>query len=445
MLRLKRLAIQGFILLVKLGANIAYFSKQLLRPFTSRLRGMIRILVRTVGVPLYRGLFLARRFFGRIYVPGKNKLMYFLTNRYAIHVVVILLAFATTAMSVQASGVRADDFGQDSMLYELVSGQVNEVVAVRADVVTAKPSRYLGSTVLSVQPDIDFHTTLDDYVATASGGSAIIAPTISQVSESIAPRTETTAYEIQSGDTIGTIAQTHGISINTLLWANNLSVRSTIQPGDTLQILPTDGLTHTVKSGDTLLAVANKYDVEVPEILEYNNLTADSALSIGEELMVPGGIQPAAVPKRRSVARVFSSPSAAPSGNPGATAPGTSSSGGRMVWPTDLRVITQYYGWRHTGLDVDCHFTHNNYAADDGYVQFSGWKGGYGLTAEVNHGNGLVTRYGHHAKLYVSNGEKVSKGQALGLCGTTGKSTGTHLHFEVISGGRFRNPLDYIR
>ncbi len=445
-LQLKRLALKGFILFVKLGANITYYTKLVLRPLATPLRGAVRFIASTVGVPLYRGVFLLRRFFGRIYVPGKNKLMYFLTNRYAIHTAVVLLAFATTAMSVQASGVRADDFGQESMLYELVSGQSNEVVAVRADTVTSKPSRYLGSTALSVQPDIDFHTALDDYVATTSAGSAIIAPTISEAGESIAPRTESVAYEVQSGDTIGTIAQKHGITINTLLWANNLSVRSTIRPGDSLQILPTDGLTHTIKSGDTILAIANKYDAEASEVLAYNNLTSASALSIGEELIIPGGSQPAAVPRRRSVARVFTPPApSTPAGNPGATAPDTSAASGRMVWPTDLRVITQYYGWRHTGLDVDCHFTHNNYAADAGYVQYSGWKGGYGLTVEINHGNGLVTRYGHNAKNYVSAGEQVSKGQAIGLCGTTGRSTGTHLHFEVMSGGRFRNPLEYIR
>lgn len=452
MLQLKRLVLRGFILLVKLGANISYYTKRWLRPLASPLRGLGRVVVRTIGVPIYRGVFLFRRTLSRIYVPGKNKVMYLLTNRYAIHVVVVLLAFATTAMSVQASsGVRADDFGQDSMLYELVSGQSNEVVVLRADMVQGKPTRYLGSTALSVQPNIDFHSSLDDYVATTSGGSAIIAPTISEASESVAPRTETVSYTVQSGDTIGTIAQDHGISLETLLWANNLTVRSTIRPGDTLQILPTDGLTHTVKSGDTILAIANRYDADTDQIISYNNLTSSSALSIGEELIIPGGIQPSAQPQQRSVARVFTQPSTTTTtstttsaGDPTATAPGTASAGG-MVWPTDLRVITQYFGWSHTGIDVDCYYTHNNYAADAGVVQYSGWKGGYGLTVEVNHGNGLVTRYGHHAKLYVSAGQQVSKGQALGLCGTTGRSTGTHLHFEVISGGRFLNPLDYIR
>ncbi|HBU28211.1 TPA: hypothetical protein DEB00_03815 [Candidatus Uhrbacteria bacterium] len=445
-LRLKRLALRGFILFVKLGANIAYYTKEFLRPLAAPVRKIAHALVSVIGVPLYRGLFLLRRFFGRIYVPGKNKFMYFLTNRYAIHTVIVVLAFTTTAMNVQASGVRADDFGQESLLYEMVTGQTNKVVAVRADTVTSKPVRYLGSSALSVRSDIDFHTPTDDYVATTSGGSAIIAPTISESGASVAPQTEKIAYTVQDGDTIGTIAQAHNISLNTLLWANKITAKSTIRPGDVLQVLPTDGLTHTVKSGDTILAIARKYDASATEIAEFNHLASSNTLSIGEELIIPNGVLPAAVPAPRSVARVFTNTpsSSTPAGNPNATAPTTAASG-RMIWPTDLHVITQYFGWKHTGVDIDCHFEHNNYAADDGVVQFSGWKGGYGLAVEVNHGNGLVTRYGHHAKIYVANGQQVTKGQALGLCGTTGNSTGTHLHFEVISGGRFTNPLEYVR
>jgi len=116
-----------------------------------------------------------------------------------------------------------------------------------------------------------------------------------------------------------------------------------------------------------------------------------------------------------------------------------------MIWPTDLRTITQYYGWRHTGVDIDCGWDNTNYAAMDGIVESSGWNGGYGYAIDINHGNGITTRYGHNASLYVSAGQYVSQGQAIGLCGTTGRSTGTHLHFEVIASGRFKNPLEYVR
>jgi LysM repeat protein len=298
----------------------------------------------------------------------------------------------------------------------------------------------LGASALSVQPNVDFHDFSDDYVNIATGAAAIIAPTIADSGDSVAPRTEVIDYVIASGDSIGTIAQTHGISINTLLWSNGLSTRSVIKPGQSLRILPTNGVEHTVKSGDTLLKIAGKYESKTDQIVAYNHLSDSSDLQIGETLFVPGGVLIASAPTRTSsVSNVFRSPaktSAAPAGT---------TSSGNMIWPTDLRVITQYYGGRHTGIDVDCHFTNQNYAADDGYVQFSGWKGGYGLTVEINHGNGIVTRYGHHAKLYVAAGQQISKGASLGVCGTTGRSTGTHLHFEVMRNGRFTNPLEYVR
>jgi murein DD-endopeptidase MepM/ murein hydrolase activator NlpD len=195
---------------------------------------------------------------------------------------------------------------------------------------------------------------------------------------------------------------------------------------------------HTVKKGETVAAIAKKYKVDVEKIIAANAM-GSASLSVGKTLIVPGGTPPVAAPVApvRSLASVFtSSPVGAKAG-----ATGT----GRMLWPTDLHVITQKFGWKHTGLDIDCYFTNNNYAADDGTVQYAGWKKGYGYVVEINHGNGMVTRYGHHAKLYVTAGQPIARGTPIGLCGTTGKSSGTHLHFEVIIGGKFRNPLEYIR
>ncbi|NQV12557.1 M23 family metallopeptidase [Candidatus Uhrbacteria bacterium] len=367
--------------------------------------------------------------------------MYFLTNRYAIHVFVACVVFGTGVMSVQASGLRAEDFGQKSILYNLVSDQANVTTVVRSDVPVSKPLRYLSASALSVQPDIDFHDPMDDYVSTTAGGAAIIAPTISEVGKSVAPRTDVLEYEVQIGDTLGTIAQAHGISINTLLWSNSLSTRSVIRPGNKLKILPVNGIQHTVKSGDTLIKIASKYDSDTDKIIQYNSLANASDLSIGETLLIPDGKIIASAPRRTtSVARVFSAPAKTVAA-PAAAATGS----GAMIWPTDLSVITQYFGWRHTGVDIDCHFTNQNYAADDGYVQLAGWKGGYGLTVEINHGNGIVTRYGHHASLAVKAGQQITQGTPLGVCGTTGNSTGTHLHFEVIRNGKFMNPLEYVR
>lgn len=122
-----------------------------------------------------------------------------------------------------------------------------------------------------------------------------------------------------------------------------------------------------------------------------------------------------------------------------------------MLWPTDGHYIVRGLSWYHTGVDIDCDghnngtSTQDNYAAADGVVQYAGWKGGYGITVEINHGNGLVTRYGHFYSLYVESGQSVTTGTPLGRCGSTGNSSGTHLHFEVVGNGRFKNPLEYIR
>jgi murein DD-endopeptidase MepM/ murein hydrolase activator NlpD len=334
--------------------------------------------------------------------------------------------------------LRSEDIGKESLLYGLVSGETNEVYKMRADSVVFRPTKYFESTAIAVQNET--RVAPQNYVATTSGGSAIVAPTISESSGSIAARTESYVYEVAQGDTISTIASDNGISISTLLWANNLSVRSIIRPGDKFTILPVDGVIHKVKSGDTVSAIAKKYDADAEKIISFNKLGSSGDLGVGDELLIPGGKKITTVAVKRSISNVFVP---APPGKAPSKADDVAS--GRLVWPSDLRVITQYYGWGHTGLDVDCYFTQNNYAADDGYIQYSGWKGGYGYAVEINHGNGMITRYGHGAKNYVATGDYVSAGDPIQLCGTTGKSSGTHLHFEVIVNGKFKNPLEYLR
>ena len=108
----------------------------------------------------------------------------------------------------------------------------------------------------------------------------------------------------------------------------------------------------------------------------------------------------------------------------------------KLIWPTDWRVITQYFTY-HTGVDIDGDYNTVSHAAADGVVIYSGWRRGYGMTVEINHGNGIVTRYAHNSKFYVS-GDVVSAGQTIAQTGSTGRSTGTHLHFEVIRTGGFK-------
>jgi len=120
------------------------------------------------------------------------------------------------------------------------------------------------------------------------------------------------------------------------------------------------------------------------------------------------------------------------------------SSSGRLIWPV-AGSISQSYGGRHTGLDIAGSTGSAVVAADGGAISFSGWEGGYGNFVIINHGNGLTTRYAHLSKRLVSSGQYVNQGQTIGLRGSTGRSTGPHLHFEVLQNGSFRNPLSYLR
>ncbi len=284
------------------------------------------------------------------------------------------------------------------------------------------------------------------------GGTSLVRPNILPgatlgVSENtgVSNRQGVTTYVVQNGDVIGQIASKFGISVNTILWANNLSVRSYIRPGDTLKIPPGTGVLYIVKKGDTLSRISGQYNVDVQDIALANNITKNSNLTVGGTLFLPGGTPLQAAPSRTLV-RVPSIPNAldtiaAPL--PSINAP----AGSGYLWPTTDRRINQYFGLRHTGVDIAGKTGNPNYAVKGGKVIKSqcGWNGGYGCYIIVDHGGGVTTLYAHNSKLLVSVGETVEQGQAIGLLGSTGRSTGPHLHFEVRIGGAKVNPLKYVR
>lgn len=124
------------------------------------------------------------------------------------------------------------------------------------------------------------------------------------------------------------------------------------------------------------------------------------------------------------------------------------------IWPADSRQITSDFGYRrdpftgafalHSGLDIGGSQGSPIYAAADGTVETSGWNGGYGISILINHGNGLSTRYGHLSAAEVNAGQSVKKGSTIGRMGSTGRSTGTHLHYEVLVNGAFADPIKYL-
>lgn len=257
------------------------------------------------------------------------------------------------------------------------------------------------------------------------------------------PRDSVVEYAIQPGDTLGGIAARFNISTQTLVWENNLTINSTLQVGQKMRILPVSGLSYKVKKGDTVARIARLLQAKSEDIVEFNNID-DFRLVVGVVIIVPGG-------KKTTSERLPSSRLAAPGVARGRYVGGTPppslrNVGGGMVWPTTIRYITQYFRLRHPGLDIAGPTGTPIYAADDGVVVASGWnRGGYGYMVLLDHGNGLTTRYGHNSRLFVEVGERVSKGQTISLIGSTGRSTGSHLHFEVIAGGVRVNPFLYVR
>ena len=117
----------------------------------------------------------------------------------------------------------------------------------------------------------------------------------------------------------------------------------------------------------------------------------------------------------------------------------------KLAWPTVGARITQYYSWRHHAIDVANKTGTPIYATDAGVIEVAGWGTGYGNQIVIDHGGGRKSRYAHMSKFYVKKGQAVKKGQVIGAIGSTGRSTGPHLHFEYIINGVKYNPLNYLK
>ncbi len=250
-------------------------------------------------------------------------------------------------------------------------------------------------------------------------------------------RTEPIVYIVRAGDTPISIAERFGLSPETIVWANaELEGNpALLRIGQQLIIPPVDGVLHTVKAGDTLESIARKYEVSVDDIINWapNNLTRDSQLVVGQKIMVPEGVKPFTRPRPSLTTGKLIAP---PSNFTGAT--------GSFIWPTS-GVLTQYAWSGHMALDIANAFGTPIYAADAGVVIYADWDNtGYGNMTLIDHGNGFRTRYAHQSAFKVSVGQQVSKGQLIGLMGSTGRSTGPHVHFEIIYNGVRQNPMRYL-
>ncbi len=226
-------------------------------------------------------------------------------------------------------------------------------------------------------------------------------------------------YVVHGDDTLGEIAQMFGVSVNTIMWANDIERGDLIHEGQVLTILPISGVRYTVLKGDTLDIIAKKFKGDVEEIKRFNDIVNSSELAAGQVIIIPAG----EIANRSYTARGYLPVSGA--GGPEYV--------GYYLRPVLGAVRTQgLHGYN--GVDLAAPHGREVMASAAGRVIIArdiGWNGGYGKYAVISHSNGTQTLYAHLNGTTVNQGATVVQGQVIGYVGSTGLSTGPHLHFEV--------------
>ncbi len=194
----------------------------------------------------------------------------------------------------------------------------------------------------------------------------------------------------------------------------------------------TEGVYHTVKKGQTLWRIAKTYGVDMQTIAEYNDIYDKSRIYAGQEIFIPGAEKQLEVEIYKGVED---------------DAGDIVTHKGMFVWPTEGVVYSLFgvrWGQMHSGLDISANAGTPVLAGTDGTVEYAGRKGGYGNLVILRHSDGYETYYGHLSVISVTEGDNITNGQKIGLVGSTGKSTGPHLHFEVRKDNKVRNPLFFL-
>lgn len=267
-------------------------------------------------------------------------------------------------------------------------------------------------------------------------------------------------YTVQPGDTLFGIAAMYGLTPESLLWANFDALQDNphlLKPGMELNIPPVNGIVYTAEAGDTVESIAEKYKSTVDAIyqdgFEWNQLKPGQQPKVGALVIVPGGSREF---KSWALTQAENAPVATSSA--GVPVARNSNAGfcqdvpaglvgtGTFVWPADQHWVSgnNYAPW-HPALDIAAHLGDPIYASDNGVVVYAGWNTwGYGNLVVIDHGNGWQTWYAHNSALYVSCGQNVFQGTTIAAAGSTGRSTGPHLHFETRLNGTLPNPFNVL-
>jgi murein DD-endopeptidase MepM/ murein hydrolase activator NlpD len=250
-----------------------------------------------------------------------------------------------------------------------------------------------------------------------------------------------TEYAVKDGDSLWSIANKFDLDLDTIIGSNRIPNINYLKLGTVLRIPNQDGIFVKVSKNDTVAKLADKHGSYKQAVYAANLLGEEAQLKIGSEIFLPGA----------KVAAVTAS--AARTGTRASKTAMTVSSR-NFRWPV-MGKISSVFGWRrspfgrrrvfHSGLDIRAPRGRGIVAAGDGRVVHAGWMGGYGKTIVISHPGGMSTLYGHCSSLLVRNGQTVRSGQQIARVGSTGRSTGNHLHFEVRRNSTPQNPLKYLR
>ncbi|HEV8228474.1 MAG TPA: M23 family metallopeptidase [Candidatus Limnocylindria bacterium] len=272
----------------------------------------------------------------------------------------------------------------------------------------------------------------DDVTRAQTAARGVIAGTRSPTTVAAEDARPIVHRSIVKDDTLSSMANYYDLSLDALAYANGITEEDEILSiGQDLIIPPGEGALYVVKDGDTVEAVASRFKVDPSVIRSYNRLYFEPEhFATGQMIFVPGAVLP--VLKRTERPLMIATPS-------NATLPART---GRLGWPVN-GILTQYFWWGHTGVDIAAPYGTTLGASDAGVVVATGWVPVGGLRVCVQHSGGLQTCYYHTGAVFVTPGQTVQRGQAIASIGMTGVTTGPHVHWELKVNGVAVNPLNY--
>lgn len=239
-----------------------------------------------------------------------------------------------------------------------------------------------------------------------------------------------TAYRVRAGDMIGVIAENTGLTSDTIISVNSVRSSRNLQIGTYLRIPSMPGILYTVRNdGEVLSKIAEKYKIDLDKCVKVNNITEDAILKAGTTLFLPDA-QLDWVTRQEINGDLFHRPI------------------------HSRYYLSSYFGWRaspftgsrsyHSGIDLACPKGTPIYSALDGKVTATGFNNTYGNYVIVTHHSGYKTLYGHMSEIIAVQGQWVTTNTKIGKVGSTGLSTGPHLHFTVFKNGKQVNPMNLL-